>query len=210
MKCIKKIVYLSVVLLFMLSYVAINGCGGDDDEPAAAGDYWPCAIGNLWDYVYTMTLDTGDTTMSVTGSITITIVGDTVLINDQYVFMQEYVVTMSGSVDRDTYYIAETDTTILRFNSVYDTIPDVMLEFPLETGNNWIVSGSQTASVLGRQNISVPAGTYNCYEVAYAAYGDTVYDYFAANTGIVKEYMSDTESGMTLTVEVELEVAIIN
>ncbi|UCG30051.1 MAG: hypothetical protein JSV53_11225 [candidate division WOR-3 bacterium] len=210
MKCMKHIVYLAVVLLFMLSYVAINGCGGDDDEPAAAGDYWPCAIGNLWDYVVTMTVDTGDTTMSVTGSITLKIVGDTVLINGQYVFMQEYVVTMSGSVDRDTYYIADTDTSILRFSSVYDTIPDVMLEFPLETGNNWIVSGYQTAAVLGRKNISVPAGTYNCYEVAYAAYGDTVYDYFAANTGIVKEYMSDTESGMTLIVEVELEVAIIN
>jgi hypothetical protein len=155
-------------------------------------------------------LETSDTTVSVTGSITLQIVGDTVLINDQYVFMQEYVTTMSGSVYRDTYYIADTDTSVLRYSSLYDTIPDVMLKFPLETGNSWIVSGAQTASVLGRENVSVPGGTYNCYEVAYAVYGDTVYDYFAANTGIVKEYMSDSEGGMTLTVEVELEVAIIN
>ena len=73
------------------------------------------------------------------------------------------------------------------------------------------MSGSQTATVLGREHVSVPAGIYyNCFEVAYTAYGDTVYDYYAANTGIVKEYMSDSEGGMTLTVEVELESAVIH
>jgi hypothetical protein len=196
----------------MFSFVAINGCGGDDDdEPSAAGDYWPCAIGNMWDYIVTMTLTTTDTSVTATGSITLTIVGDTVLINDQYVFMQEYVTIMDNTVDRDTYYLAETDTSILRYYSVYDTIPDIMLEFPLEIGNTWIVSGSQSAAVLGREHVSVPAGTYyNCFEVAYSVYGDTVYDYFAANTGIVKEYMSDSEGGMTLTVEVELASAVIH
>lgn len=208
---IKYIVYMVVILSMMFSLVVISGCGGDDeDEPTVAGDYWPCAIGNTWDYVYTITLATGDTTMTGTGSITVAIVGDTVLINNQQVFMQEYVAIMDNSVERDTYYVAETDTSVLRYSSLYDTIPDVMLQFPLEVGNTWLVSGYTTAAVLGRERVSVPAGTYNnCFEVAYIYYGDTVYDYYAANTGIVKEYMSDTEGGMTLTIEVELELAVI-
>ena len=209
---IKYITYMTVILSVMFSFVAVNGCGGDeDDEPSAASDYWPCAIGNMWEYVFTITLVTADTTVTGIGSITLTIVGDTVLINDQQVFMQEYVTIMDNSVDRDTYYIADTDTSILRYYSLNDTIPDVMLEFPLEIGNSWIVGGSQTAAVLGREPVSVPAGTYyNCFEVAYAVYDDTVYDYYAANTGIVKEYMSDSEGGMTLTFTVELESAVIH
>jgi len=196
----------------MFTFVIINGCGGDDDdEPSAAGDYWPCAIGNMWDYVCTMTLTTTDTSVTATGSITLTIVGDTVLINNQHVFMQEYVTIMGNTVDSDTYYVAETGTSVLRYSSLSDTIPDVMLQFPLEIGSTWLVSGYTNAVVLGREHVSVPAGTYyNCFEVAYTAYGDTVYDYYAANTGIVKEYMSDSEGGMTLTVEVELELAVIH
>ena len=211
MNCIKYSLYMLVVLSIVFSFMTINGCGGDDDESLADGDYWPCAIGNIWNYVYTMTVTTPETTATVTGSITIEIVGDTLLINNQPVLMQEYAVTMFGNTEIDTYYIADTDASILRYNSLYDTIPDVMLELPLEVGNTWVVSGYTAAVVLDRENIAVPAGAYyGCFEVAYTAYDDTVYDYYAANTGIVKEYMSDIEGDWAIFVTVELESAVIN
>jgi len=206
MRCMRS----TLVVLSLLSFVMIISDCGDEGEEAALQDYCPFAVGNLWYYAYTITLESQDTTLSATGDIRMEIVGDTMLINGQDVFIQEMYVSMMGNVDQYTYYIAETDTSILRYYSLMDTTPEVLLELPLETGNSWTVSGYQTASVKGRKYVSVPAGNYsNCWEIEYTAYGDTAYDYYAANVGLIKERMSDTEGGMTLTVMIELEHVVI-
>jgi hypothetical protein len=138
------------------------------------------------------------------------IIGDTTLINGTDVFIQKMSMEVMGMADTVIYYIAASDTAIHRFDSVFDTIPYVLLELPLAEGNSWVVSWSQTAIVLDRCFVSVPAGNYgSCWEIAYTDGNDTVYDYYAANTGLIKEYFLDSGGGASIRAEIELRSASI-
>lgn len=70
-----------------------------------------------------------------------------------------------------------------------------VLCFPLEVGKSWLVHNSGvTGSILARENITVPAGTFDCYKLAlvstYIINGVTResvnYAWLSNNVGIVK------------------------
>jgi hypothetical protein len=202
--------YLLIVVSLITFIALIGGCGGDDEEEPTLADYFPLAVGNIWDYVYTIVMEQQGSSQTFTGDIQVEITGVTTLVNGMDVIIREMIVSMMGMVDTTYTYIAASDTAVLFYFSLNDTIPNKYLELPLETGNSWVVSTGQTAVVLGRNNVSVPAGNYShCWEVAYTWGNDTIYDYFAGYTGIVKEYMFDSGGGAMMTTSVELESATI-
>jgi hypothetical protein len=180
--------YLFITLSFITFVASIVGCGGDEEEESVV-NYYPLSVGNIWDYLDTRIIPVGpESTQTITGNFRVTITGVT-LVNGKDVFIQERVSNIYGTPDTSIWYIAETDTAILFYDSVNDTIPYKLLELPLETGNSWYVHFPyQRAVVLGRSDVSVPAGDYNdCWEIAYIYDDDTVYSYYAAHIGLVRE-----------------------
>ncbi len=186
----------------------IIGCGGEKS-------IIPITVGNDWNYGLT-TIMTGTVNDTMTGSQTLQISRETTLDNEtgafEVIFRMEYDDTLvTGTTD--TMYFVETDDYLLVYSSKSDTEPDTHLVFPVETGNTWTVhkdtSSTQTATVLGKKNVNVPAGTYNdCWEIGYIYDGETTYTYWAPGTGNVKSYMYMQDT-MSIEMTLELESATI-
>lgn len=196
-----------VFILFIVFTLFITSCGGDGDSGVA---YYPLTVGDIWNYEVTMTWEDPDTTMVITGDLRAKITDETQLDNGTDVFEQVVAWTLDGSSFVDTNYIEETDAAIISYDRKDGTDPFTLLELPIEDGNTWIVNTTTTAVVLGKQDVSVPAGEYdNCWEIAYIISDDTTYVYFAEDVGEVKEYGFQTVGDTTLTALIELEGATI-
>lgn len=196
----KKLLLLVPLIVFIIS------CGG-------AVNYYPLAVGNVWDYIMTMTMTTPTDTLEATGSQNDEITEETTLDDGTEVFEQVTITTIfdpDTSVDTTIMYIEETDDYIRGYDSKDDTIPDTFAELPIEDGNTWDVNDDMSAVVLGKVDVSVPAGDYDdCWEIGYIHDNDTTYDYFADGVGMVRAYTEFTDTDTTYTYEMELESAII-
>jgi len=197
------------LLLLVPLIVFIIGCG------AEAVNYFPLAVGNVWDYIMTMTVTTPTDTLEATGSQNVEITEETTLDDGTEVF--EYVTITTTIFDPDTFvdttivYIEETDDYIRGYESKDDTIPDTFAELPIEDGNTWDVNDDESAVVLGKVDVSVPAGDYDdCWEIGYIIDNDTTYNYFADGVGTVRTYFEFTEDEITVESETELEHATIH
>ena len=163
----------------------IIGCGGEEAGTA----FWPLAVGNIWEYVMTLTITTPDTTIVTgTGIQEQEITAETTLDNGTEVF--EQVMTMAWDDTLmgdyvDTSYIEETEDYILMYESKDDTEPDTMAALPLESGKSWNMD-SGTATVVGQESVTVPAGTFSdCWKIAFVD-ADTMWVYVAENVGQIK------------------------
>lgn len=179
-------------LLLIPIIVLIIGCGGDD-----VTNYYPLTVDNEWNYDMTMTeiivIDTvtSDTTV-VTGTNASEITAETTLDNGTEVFEMIMTMTFDNTLIpgfADTSYVKETEDYLLSYSNKSDTAPDTMLALPLETGKTWA-----DYEVMGQENITVPAGTFNdCWEIREVD-EDTVYMYVALDIGMVKWTQSETEA----------------
>jgi hypothetical protein len=183
---VKKLIWLLPVIALII------GCGGDDAE-----NFFPLTVGNVWNYDLLYTMMGVDTT-EVTGTSTTEITQETTLDNNVAVFEQvttmvwDDTTVMMNSVD--TTYIQETEDYILIYYDLTDTEPDTSLALPIEAGNTWTVyadtTDTLTAEVIGQDDVTVPAGTYNdCWDITYTSLGQTQDDWFAPDVGVVRQHM---------------------
>lgn len=195
------------VLIPLIVIVAIiTTCGGEEEVE----NYYPLSVGNIWNYGITMTVEVPGTTYTYTGDLQDEITNETQHTNGANVFEWVGALTLDGFSSTDTFYLQETDTAVFMYTSLVDTDPDNHLELPIEEGNTWIVNSTMTAVVLGRADISVPAGNYeDCWEIAYIYLGDTMYVYLADGVGEVRGYIIETEADTTVALVEVLESATI-
>ncbi|OPX18111.1 hypothetical protein BXT86_02895 [candidate division WOR-3 bacterium 4484_100] len=193
------------LLLLVPLAILIVGCGGK-------ADYFPLTVGNVWNYttIKTTTMTTPDTSWSDTTTMKTEITQETTLDNETSVF--EYVTTIDTYVG--TTYIQETDEYILEYENKADTEPDTSLALPIEEGKTWTVRKDSaytfTAVVLGKESVTVPAGTYDdCWKIGYITDNDTVFSYLAPDIGMVKNYYKHEDSLSTVEQTTELENATI-
>lgn len=183
----KKLIWLLPVIALIIS------CGGDEAE-----NFFPLAVGNVWNYDLLYTMMGVDTT-EYTGTSTTEIIQETTLDNNVDVFEQvtttvwDDTTVMVNSVD--TTYIQETEDYILIYYDLADTEPDTSLVLPIEEGNTWTVyadtTDTLTAEVIGQEDVAVTAGTYiDCWDIMYTSLGQTQDDWFAPDVGVVRQYMS--------------------
>lgn len=189
-------------LIWLLPVIAlIIGCGGDDVE-----NFFPLAVGNVWNYDLLYTMMAVDTT-EYTGTSTTEITQETNLDNNVDVFEQvtttvwDDTTVMVNSVD--TTYIQETEDYILIYNDLADTEPDTSLVLPIEEGNTWTVyadtTDTLTAEVIGQEDVTVPAGTFtDCWDITYTSLGQTQDNWFAPEMGVVRQYMSIIAAPVTI------------
>ncbi|MCX7994366.1 MAG: hypothetical protein N3A65_01145 [candidate division WOR-3 bacterium] len=192
----KKLFVLVPVVLFLI------GCGGGEK------DYWPLSVGNVWEYQSQTKVTTPDTTFTITDSLKIEITGETTLNNGKKVF--EAIMSNGGG---DTTYWEKTDDYVFIYDNKADTEPDTALVLPLEEGKTWNFHKdslyTETIKIIGKESVTVPAGTYDdCWKAmdiySSTSITETSYVWLAPDVGQVK--MIRTESDTNYTMETKLEL----
>ncbi|MEO0184379.1 MAG: hypothetical protein ABIL22_01045 [candidate division WOR-3 bacterium] len=180
------------LLLPIAVLIVFVGCGGEKD-------IFPITVGNTWEYDHISTHGEGDSILwSDTTSTTMTISRETTLNNGTAVFEA----ITEGDTWKDSSYLEQTDDYVVSYDSLGAVIGDTLLKFPIEQGNSWTIysdsNSTSKAVVVGKKNVSVPAGTYDdCWEIGvYWTWNpdDTVYMYYAPGVGLVRQYLSFVDS----------------
>jgi hypothetical protein len=178
------------ILAIFVSTIIITGCslfnfGGGDLMPLKEGNYWNNRI-----TVQTITLyDTTDNFYYGRTEIT----GTNKLHSGKDVF-----VIKSGTTDSlyvfDTssvnilYYEAKEDTAYFRYDSLEQETGKYLSPIKIDIGTIWN-SYDMKYEVIAKENINVPAGTFNAYKVAITdTHDDTIWSWIASGKGVVKTY----------------------
>lgn len=178
------------------------------EDPNLGCNLLPLALGNTWKYVaYQRTRDRGEISNTAVWKIT-----NFKHLDGQAVFEVEYA-TADGSVmlQEDTGCVEQQLICFKRFiykvaerglvhgtREIYkagDVIkqedlgtPEVILDLPLTTGKHWVSQGTYY-SVVGKVQVKVPAGLFDCWKVKLFFEGEEgfIYKYYAEHVGLVKE-----------------------
>jgi len=204
-------------LLLLIPVIAIIGCG-----LFGGADYWPLAVGNIWNYA-------GMTTVTISGTTDTTakyFITDKITANDQTIDGNKvFTVATRESIvyyNPDTFnvytgnsYVREANKAILSYSSLTDSTPDTSLMTDLKEGKTWTQlynSGADTIvyTVLTKEDVTVPANTYSAWKVkeVYDS-GTPVYYWYADGTGMIKYAYEYTYMTATVDVWMELQSATI-
>jgi len=186
-------------------------------------DYYPMSVGSTWNtegYVlYGTTLAALDTMQT---STTLTKVARQVQLStgEQALEFSSTTTVHQRSPYETTYtttstsYVRETGAAILSYQALNDPTPDTVLALPLTVGKTWHFDDSTVAQVIGQENVTVKAGSYqNAWKikVSTTALGQTMdaYCWFANHVGQVKTHLEFTAGGYTTVFHDELVSADI-
>ena len=111
------------------------------------------------------------------------------------------------------FYVAEVGDTIKSYKSLDDTTGTIMLMSSPAAGQTWI-EGTTTATVVGQEAVTVPAGTYKrAWKVKLAVsrggLAFDIYEWYARGTGLVKVYYDASYGGSERVFDEELTSATI-
>ncbi|MFH1386452.1 MAG: hypothetical protein ABIH50_02145 [bacterium] len=179
-----KMVLVSLSLvMFML---VVSGCSVLQTQSSGGGvSYFPCNQGYTWTYSsndgYTqITSVEGSTSI---GSITVQKISS------------KYMSTSNSTMTSDAYY--RVDGTGVYYHgspSNYYSTGMQMFAFPLEVGKTWMetTSGANSYKIMvtAKENVTVPAGTFDCYKISMITKYGTIETssnvWLGDNVGIVK------------------------
>jgi hypothetical protein len=185
----------SFILFSMFAIIFLAGCSVLEQTSGGGGEsYFPHSNGYTWTY---SSNDGGWQILTFEGTA---LVGSTTV--QKY---KGYARFASGHTSTSESYFRIDSTGVYSYGSpsYLLTTPQTMFAFPMEVGKTWEagVSGSYTirASVQAKENVTVPAGTFDCYKVKFVNYNGTVETYsyniwLGNNAGMVKQ----TTTGSTL------------
>lgn len=180
-------------VVFVGLALVMAGCSLLQPTSSGGGEsYFPHAQGNTWRH---SSADGSSQVMTAEGS---TSIGSTTV----QIFSSTYI-SATGSVSTsEAYYRVDGSGVYAHGSSDYpSSIGLPFLSFPLEVGKTWdiVISGSYAnkASVVAKESVTVPAGTFDCYKVNYFTLNGTIEIYnsniwFGNNVGIVKANSSSS------------------
>jgi hypothetical protein len=183
--------------------------------------YWPLNVGNTWKYAG-MTTVTTSTNTDTTSTMFIT---EQITANDQTiggnmvftVVVRESILTYNPDtfyIYTSTSYLRQSNDAILSYESLTDPEPDTTLMLDLAVGKTWSqVSGTDTMvyTVLVKEDVTVPAGTYDAWKIKLVYNSGTpMYYWYAGGTGLVKMSYTYTYYTATVAVWYDLTAATIH
>lgn len=182
--------FASMVVLFS---VLVSSCSLLQSTSSGGGEsYFPSAIGNTW---FSKGTDGTSSLTTVEGTITIGSI-------TAKRFRSYNVSSPTYAYTNEVYYkVDSTGVYVHGQDGVTSSMGIPLLSFPLEVGKSWdiMVSGlnSTRATVLAKETITVPAGTFDCYKiVAVSMYGTIEtyrsYLWLGNNAGMVKVTMGSS------------------
>ncbi|MFC1571291.1 hypothetical protein ACFL31_01915 [Candidatus Margulisiibacteriota bacterium] len=205
-----KMSWLAQILVLLVVVMVAAGCSTVQQSSSGGGaSYFPHADGYTWRYAHT---DGSTSTSTFEGT---TLVGTAT----PQVF-KSALTSVSGSTSTMEAYYRIDDTGVYQYPSLATTEMFTLLSFPFDVGDSWkyidlailvadpdgttsTLTYVATASVLAEEDVTVPAGTFSCYQVKYFATvgsyeADPFYIWYSENVGVVKQTTDAT------TIESEL------
>jgi len=198
MRIAKK--YLIILLIAMgLSSAQNIFCSNEED-------LFPLAVGNYWIY------KVNAKSVNVSSTLTETIIG-TEIIDGRRVYIVENKNNISNFVNKKSYFYKENGQVILAKMTTYQIahrgvvfgtkemqkvgdiiennipgMPVIQLQYPLKAGQLWLSQGG-TFTVIGKESISVPAGTFDCWKIKleFESEPGVIYRYYSDKVGLVKD-----------------------
>jgi hypothetical protein len=205
------------VVFAAVAALALLGASCD----SSSGPIYPMTLGSVWNTdevtLYGTTAASLDTV--TTGSQTNTALDKVNLSSGREVVRFRSDVTThyrdgdSTTTTTDYFCAAEVGDTIFYYANLDDTAGTIYMMANPAAGQTWS-AGIGTATVVGQENVTVPAGTYKgAWKVKLSfnlglVSGD-VYEWFARGTGLVKMYAVTTSTGFQSTSSSELTSATI-
>lgn len=97
--------------------------------------------------------------------------------------LYEYGMGESGWVESFLYYLKTSETDVRLYVDPEESKFLVLLKFPLKEGNSWDAGLGLTANVSAKENVSVPAGSFECYKIDYTSSEASFTFWFASKVG---------------------------
>ncbi|MFA4844218.1 MAG: hypothetical protein WC632_04615 [Candidatus Margulisiibacteriota bacterium] len=166
--------------------------------PAAGRNYFPNTDGYSWQYNLNQSgakmISTFNGTTVINGSLNVQKYESTYLDSNGNVYLSTI----------ESYHVVNDSGVYFHGYPSYSTVEgSPLLLFPLETGKSWTYSSSgiykTIITVMGQETITVPAGSFDCYKVAYVSYNGTVESsrvnyWFGNGVGLVKSTLDNANN----------------
>jgi len=173
-------------LMFVLFGVLVSSCSILQQTSSGGGEsYFPSAFGNTW---FSKSTNGESSIMTVEG-----------MVNIGSITAKRFFTTnfhSSGASTNEVYFKIDSSGVYTHGSDGYvSSIGIPFLAFPLEVGKRWDISVTSTfstrGSILAKENVTVTAGTFDCYKVRFTNYYGTLETdstdwWFGNNAGIVK------------------------
>ena len=174
-------------LLFCFVVFMLTSCKKDNpvDSSPSVKQIWPLKPGNTWAYHAIEYDTTGAITQS--GSAVIVVTKDTIVGGETW-----YQISGIGS-GGSMFYTNRSDGLWVMSNSTSGLFQSLYFKYPVSAGESWNLGGDQIFLQSADTLITVPAGTFHCYEYRLPM---SDYVYFCPGVGFIAEdSYSSTNSG---------------
>jgi hypothetical protein len=182
--------FVSCLLAFgLLAMILVVGCGKKNDNPISSSTPttisgpFPLKVGNVWNYKLT-SFDTSGVALAAPQDFVYQITKDTTVFNEQWY-------CMSGAL----FYINRGDGVWRVFNG----IPVLFFKYPAKVSDSYSSSLGRIRVMSVDTSITVPKGTYHCYQYRLSQANGSQFDYyFIEGIGIARiDVFEQTLSGRT-------------
>ena len=187
----------------------LSGCGKQIGAGVGGANFFPHNDGYVWNYLLTSSSTTDSTSPRLRFDGNSTLFGS---IPVQH-FKSGTVITSTGQVTNETTsYVRVTDAGVYTygFRDIRTDSPTMeastFLVFPFDIGTKWRPSAtSDTVEVVARENVTVPAGTFDCYKLIQNASSYTAESWIGSGAGVVKSRQSITSGSAKTVTDVVLQ-----
>jgi hypothetical protein len=152
----------------VLAALLVVGCGKKSDSPASSSPSgtisgpFPLKVGNIWNYKLTAN-DTSGVALAAPQDFVYQITKDTAVFNEQWY-------CMSGAL----YYVNRSDGVWRVFNG----IPVLFFKYPAKPNDSYSSSLGRIRVLSIDTGISVPKGTFHCYQYRLSQANGSQFDYY--------------------------------
>ncbi len=193
MKIKTLLIYLSIIVLLMIDGCKKNDNPVDNGGAVQATELMPLKIGNQWTY-RNISYDTSGNVQHIDTSM-FKIVRDTTIQSEKWYFIGRDSTAIELLTNRS-------DGLWYMRVSIAPQAAILFAKYPANVNDTWLCADSSTAKLSAKDvNVSVPKGTYACFQYTYADKNTqfvSMVRYFPVGVGFVRdEFYSKTNSGQS-------------
>jgi hypothetical protein len=181
-------------LLFCFVVSLLASCKKDNpvDSSSSVKQLWPLKTGNTWSFSAVAYDSTGTVTQSGSGSLVVT--ADTLVGDETW-----YHISGGGSV----FYTNRSDGIWGMSTGTSGIFQGLFFKYPVSIGDSWNFGGDQIFLQSADTVITVPAGTFHCYEYRMSM---SDYYYFCPGVGFIAEDSYSTTNSGSLYIRERLSI----
>ncbi len=175
------------VLLFCFAVFMLASCKKDNpvDSSSSVKQIWPLKTGSTWAYHAIEYDTTGSVTQSGSGALAV--IRDTIVGAETW-----YQISGAGS-GGSMFCTNRSDGLWLMSIGTSGLFQGLFFKYPVSAGDSWNYGGDQIVLQSADTSITVPAGTFHCYEYRLSM---SDYYYYCPGVGFIGEdSYSSTNSG---------------